>query len=102
MPIPKPKGKEKESDYISRCMEFLDSENSSLTQKQRVAACYSRFREVKKEEEDNSLNLKAGGAYPQKVFNRDYPEIPPLDENTPKLKRYIEVLEDELRNPEKE
>lgn len=42
MPIPKPKGKEKEGDYMGRCMEFMKDEK--YPQKQKVAICLNTFR----------------------------------------------------------
>ena len=42
MPIPKPKDKEKEGDYMGRCMEFMKDEK--YPQKQKVAICLNTFR----------------------------------------------------------
>ena len=47
MPIPKPKKKEKESDYMSRCMPAIKEEFTS--QDQRVAVCLTTFRKGKKQ-----------------------------------------------------
>jgi len=51
MPLPKPNKNEKESAFISRCMRFLDDEDSSLEGDQRVAACYSQWRRKGKGED---------------------------------------------------
>lgn len=45
MPMPKPKKNESQDDFISRCMSFLDDEDSDLDQDQRLAACFSAWRE---------------------------------------------------------
>jgi hypothetical protein len=42
MPIPKPKSKEKEGDYMGRCMEFMKDER--YPQKQKVAICLNTYR----------------------------------------------------------
>lgn len=48
MPIPKPKSGETERDYIPRCMSALDGEDKP--QDQKLAICYTNYREVKKVE----------------------------------------------------
>jgi hypothetical protein len=42
MPIPNPKDKEKQNDYMGRCMEFMKDEK--YPQKQKVAICLNTFR----------------------------------------------------------
>jgi len=42
MPIPNPKDKEKQDDYMGRCMEFMIDEK--YPQKQKVAICLNTFR----------------------------------------------------------
>jgi hypothetical protein len=42
MPIPQKKDKEKEGDYMGRCMEFMKDEK--YPQKQKVAICLNTFR----------------------------------------------------------
>ena len=42
MPIPNPKDKEKQNDYMGRCMEFMRDEK--YPQKQKVAICLNTFR----------------------------------------------------------
>ena len=46
MPIPRPKSDEKQSDYISRCMLALSSDNKP--QNQKLAICYNAFKNEKK------------------------------------------------------
>jgi len=43
---PEPKGGEKASDYVGRCMEAIS--DCGDPQDQKLAACYSKFRETKK------------------------------------------------------
>jgi len=43
MPIPKPNPKEKESEYINRCVGFLMSEGRPKNQA--LAICYKKWRE---------------------------------------------------------
>lgn len=45
MPIPTPAGKEKEADFVSRCMQEIGSEYDDPTQA--VAICYSTYRKSK-------------------------------------------------------
>ncbi len=45
MPIPKPKSKEKRSDFVSRCVSQISSEYKD--NKQAVAICYSTFEQAK-------------------------------------------------------
>lgn len=47
MPIPNPKKKEKESDYMSRCMPAIKEEFTS--QDQRVAVCLTTYRKGRKQ-----------------------------------------------------
>ena len=44
MPIPKPNEGEKESEFVSRCIEQLSKTDPSRPQKQVVAICYSEFK----------------------------------------------------------
>ena len=50
MPISEPHNGEEQDDFISRCMSFLEEEGSSLDQDQRLAACFSKWRQAKGEE----------------------------------------------------
>jgi len=45
MPIPKPKNKEKRSEFVSRCVSQISSEYKD--NKQAVAICYNQFKESK-------------------------------------------------------
>ena len=47
MPLPSPKPKETEDEFISRCMHVLANSDSERPQKQRVAICYSQWRKKK-------------------------------------------------------
>jgi hypothetical protein len=47
MPLPSPKGKEKQSDFISRCMGDNTMGKDFKDQKQRVAVCYSQWKKAK-------------------------------------------------------
>ena len=46
MPIPNPKPKEKQNEFISRCMEALKEDD--IPNKQKVAICYTQYRRAKK------------------------------------------------------
>lgn len=48
MPIPSPKGKEKQDDFVSRCMGDKVMNSDYKDQKQRAAVCYSQWRKAKK------------------------------------------------------
>lgn len=45
MPVPSPKGKEEEQDFVSRCMSAIGGE---YDQKQAAAICYDAWREAQK------------------------------------------------------
>ena len=47
MPLPKPKNKEKRSDFISRCVSQVAKDPKFKDNKQRVAICYTQFKEAK-------------------------------------------------------
>lgn len=47
MPLPSPKGREKQSDFISRCMGDNTMGEDFKDQKQRAAVCYSQWRKAK-------------------------------------------------------
>lgn len=44
MPLPKPSKGEKEKDFISRCMSDLSNANEFDSKEQRLAVCYSRWK----------------------------------------------------------
>jgi hypothetical protein len=53
MPIPQPKSGQKESDYMSVCMTFLDGEKSKYPEhKQRVAICLSTYKRANESDND--------------------------------------------------
>lgn len=47
MPLPKPKNKEKKSDFVGRCISELTKSGEFKTQDQRIAVCYKQFEEAK-------------------------------------------------------
>jgi hypothetical protein len=47
MALPKPKNKEKRTDFVSRCMSELTTNEEFKDPKQRVAVCYSQYKEAK-------------------------------------------------------
>ncbi len=49
MPLPKPKNKEKKSDFVSRCISEVAKDPKFKDNKQRVAICYTQFDEAKSE-----------------------------------------------------
>ena len=51
MPLPTPNKGETQSKFVSRCIQFLVDENSSLKADARVAACYSQWEKGTKKEE---------------------------------------------------
>ena len=48
MPLPSPKGKEEQQDFVSRCMGDTTMNKEYPDQKQRAAICYSQYRRAKK------------------------------------------------------
>ena len=57
MPIPKVKDKEKQNDYMGRCMEFMKDEK--YPQKQKVAICLNTYRgPQKKAKAEIELDIK--------------------------------------------
>jgi hypothetical protein len=47
MPLPKPKNKEKKSDFVSRCISEVAKDPKFKDNKQRIAICYTQFDEAK-------------------------------------------------------
>lgn len=47
MPLPSPNKKEKQSDFMNRCVSILSNKGEGDTQEQRIAMCYSQFRKAK-------------------------------------------------------
>lgn len=50
MPIPKPNKGEKQNDYMGRCITLLKDEGKFTDNKQRVAICFSQWRDNTNEE----------------------------------------------------
>ncbi len=48
MPLPSKKGKESQSDFVSRCMSDPVMNKEFPKDKQRAAVCYNQYKEVKK------------------------------------------------------
>lgn len=48
MPIPTPNKGESQNQFVSRCMSFLADEESDLEQKQRLAVCFTKYKNWKK------------------------------------------------------
>lgn len=48
MPLPKPNPKEKNSDFMNRCMSYLSDKKEFKDTKQRAAVCYSQIARKKK------------------------------------------------------
>lgn len=44
MPVPVPGSKEKQDDFISRCMEWAAENEGDMAKEQQLAMCYSTFR----------------------------------------------------------
>ena len=49
MPLPTPHKKEEESEFVNRCMGDDIMKNDYKDQKQRVAVCYSQYKNRKKQ-----------------------------------------------------
>lgn len=47
MPLPKPKNKEKKSNFLNRCISEVSKDPKFKDNKQRVAICYTQFDEAK-------------------------------------------------------
>lgn len=50
MPVPAPKSGEKQNDFISRCMSNDEMQSKFPDQEQRVAVCFTKWRENKSKE----------------------------------------------------
>ena len=61
MPLPSPRGKEKRSDFVSRCVSVLTKRGEGKDSSQRVAMCNSQFKKAKAtqltEDEISALNF---------------------------------------------
>lgn len=70
MPIPKPQGDEKQSEFIQRCM--TDSNMQEYTKEQRLAVCYDAFKLAASKisfDFDDTLNTKKGTDLAQRLIN---------------------------------
>jgi hypothetical protein len=87
MPIPKPKSREKRSEFVSRCVSAISDEYKD--NKQAVAICYSQFEEGKASAEmvveldgmDQMLIFKKAQEEPMSDYVEEEDE--PMDENEP-------------------
>jgi hypothetical protein len=58
MPIPSKKDNEKQADYMSRCMTFLNKEGETpRPQDQKVAICLNTFSQPKKKSKANEIEI---------------------------------------------
>lgn len=48
MPLPSKKGKESQSDFVSRCMGDSVMNKEFKNEKQRAAVCYNQYKKAKK------------------------------------------------------
>lgn len=48
MPVPSPKGKEKQQEFISRCIETMENRDPDRKHEQIQAMCYSAWRKAKR------------------------------------------------------
>lgn len=55
MPIPQKKNKEKQNDYMGRCMDFMKDEK--YPQKQKVAICLNTYSNPKKKAKANEIEV---------------------------------------------
>ena len=61
MPLPKPSEKEKEQEFVSRCMSDSMMLDDYKDQKQRAAVCYSQFkRRIKNKGEASWDDVRKG------------------------------------------
>jgi hypothetical protein len=87
MPIPKPKSREKRSEFVSRCVSAISDEYKD--NKQAVAICYNQFEEGKASAEmvieldgmDQMLIFKKAQEEPMSDYVEEEDE--PMDENEP-------------------
>jgi hypothetical protein len=83
MPMPKPGQGETESEFVSRCIKFLNNEGSALADDQKAAACYNAFQKGEKLETIEEITapgflvneLGTSAAHPESVLPGQYPEF---------------------------
>ena len=56
MPLPSPRKKEKQTDFVSRCVSFLSDKKEGQDINQRVAICNSQWRKSKKSKANLNCN----------------------------------------------
>lgn len=58
MPLPTPKKGESEDNYLGRCMDKLEKDDSKLEQDERLAACYDKYRKEKSSRNNKNRKKK--------------------------------------------
>lgn len=71
MPIPSPKGKEKKSDFISRCISDVTMRKEYPDQSQRSAVCYTSWRKAKGIPEPKEKKQSEGDDMTEELFRGD-------------------------------
>lgn len=51
MPLPKVKKNEAQAEFVSRCMASSVAQNDFTNDKQRLAVCYSQYKQAKKKQQ---------------------------------------------------
>jgi len=104
MPIPEPKAGETEQEFISRCMSVLSKEDPDKLHKQRLAICYSKWREAKMTEptvQDVHIDkpLENVSIKVKKIKRNKIENVPIFQAGTWKGQTYtIEDLDEIVRN----
>lgn len=83
MPIPKPKDKEKQNDYMGRCMEFMKDEK--YPQKQKVAICLNTYQNPKSKSKANEIEID----FSEDIKNMNKTEEIKIEE-APKIEAKVE------------
>jgi len=65
MPLPSPKGKQKEGGFVSSCMSSEKMKKEYPDEKQRAAVCYSRWKKSKGVLEIDLINQAEEGICPE-------------------------------------
>lgn len=76
MPLPNPKPKEKQSDFIARCVANEKMISEFPKERQRIAVCYNQWREKKMSEEKQEEVKVEAEAQPE-------PAAEPVEQSTP-------------------
>ena len=61
MPIPKPKTGEKEEEFVARCISQLADEDPNTPNAQRVAICFSTYKQAQQEEKMDTVKRDEKG-----------------------------------------